>query len=283
MWIFPLVIMAVLGQSAPQAAPPCVNGKCPLVSTCRHGAIVSPMGWYSIWAQDGRTTWVWGRKCPQGRIHYDLPQPALPKPSNLVEVKPAERKPAEAPSPDPALNGVVREQLSHTERFHVPGPEARAAYDDLVREGKKNPTIQDGRLCLTVSGTDAKRAVVMADLENSPALASLTPQLLVQDYLSTDWPVAGVGLYAARGDPEIVIQQKATGKVVARFDGYPGPEPLAKRITEELRHVNPSYNPARDPSGFDALCPLGFTKDHWPAIVVTVAVAGYLLFPRKRA
>ena len=141
-------------------------------------------------------------------------------------------------------------------------------------------------------GSDDERAPVVNDLLSNPAFAALKPTMMVQDYTPNEWPVDPSLGFVTNGKPTIIVQtakgpnDPKGGRVVYRASDYSmGPEALA----EELRKANPNYKPSADPtpqkpapSPASVSCPLGFTRDHWPHILI-VGIGTFLLhrLPRK--
>lgn len=139
---------------------------------------------------------------------------------------------------------------------------------------------------LTVIGSDDMRAQVLNDVANSPALAPMKADLLVQDYKPGEWAVD-----PSLGFREGILVQTAKskddptgGKVIYRAKNYAEGAP---GIAEALRKANPNYQPDKDPTpggskgGSDA-CPLGFTHKDWPTVIcVGIGLLVIFKLPRK--
>lgn len=195
-------------------------------------------------------------------------------------------RPAPSPTPKMVVQNFGIEPGKHEYRddhYTAPSDESRRFV-----AGAKQAEADAGKLHVTVIGTDDERAPVVNDLKTHPAFAGLRDSLLIQDYRPDEWAVdPSLGFRA--GKPAIVVQtargpgDPRGGRVVYRSRDYAmGPAKLA----EAIRKADPNYRPQDDP-GPDgpavnpASCPLGFSRDHWPEIVVAglVLVAFYA---RKR-
>jgi hypothetical protein len=180
------------------------------------------------------------------------------------------------------------------EAFTAPSPEAKA----FVAQARAAQGVE-GKMHVTVIGSDDARAPVVNDLNTHPALAPFRDKLHVQDYKPSEWPV-DPKLGYGDGSPTIIVQQGKVpgdpngGKVLWRAANYAeGPDGLAEglRQADALRKGVPGRDPSQDPGpatgrrkgGSSASgCPFGFDKSHWPFILIVGAFAGaLLLLPRK--
>lgn len=126
-------------------------------------------------------------------------------------------------------------------------------------------------------GSEAKLKEVRMDWD-AGKLAAFRDKAILHCYSPDHWHMSEVG-YKAYADPSIYIVD-ASGKVLHRQDHYDGPDKLASA----LRKTDPGYDPAKDPDlTKPAPGPDGktFPFSNW-LLVGLVAVAGYLLFVRKK-
>jgi hypothetical protein len=72
--------------------------------------------------------------------------------------------------------------------------------------------------------------------------------------------------------------QSPSGKVLYHLVNY-----TPEKAANALRQVNRDFDPEKVP-GLGGGCPLGFTAEHWPAIVgvLAVCVLVYFLVPATR-
>ena len=291
-----LLAAMVAGQN------PCDNGIC--YSPERPYYVIKT---YSI-NHDGRTFDVKGYMV-DGLVKWEPSDPrnaasyAAAKARNATPVVPAvrpERKPIAKPGPtlEPAGDdkeigqvagqapnyGLEPGRMKRTPTYTLPSVEARR----FVQEAKEGSTV--GKLHVTVIGSDDNRAPVVNDLMTHPAFAAIKPTLMIQDYTPDEWPVDPSLGFVTTGKPTILVQEARGagdpkgGKVVYRASDYSmGPEALA----EAIRKASPDYKPSADPGPSTgkptvASCPFGFTRDHWPHIVV-VTIGTFFLhrLPRK--
>jgi hypothetical protein len=145
--------------------------------------------------------------------------------------------------------GVNRDKI-HEEGYSIQGRKVTSDQaHKLLVEGSTPLADDSNKLRLTVIGTAAECARVVADLQSHPALTKLKDRLLVQCYRHGDWAVSPVKLEDG-GTPDIVVQDPpgADGKAKVRLrwhDYGQGPE----RLAEAIRKADPTYNPKADPTG----------------------------------
>ena len=233
---------------------------------------------------------IWQRSDPGNAASYAAAK-------ERVESQP-ERRPTAKPGPPPnGDNKPVRQDIGQTLNFGMepgrmkPKPTYEAGSDEakrFVTEAKEGSS--EGKLHVTVIGTDDARAPVVNDLQNNPAFANLRDTMMIQDYSPDEWPIDPAQGFVTTGTPTILVQTARSqsdpkgGRVVFRASDYSmGPEALA----EAIRKANPDYKPSLDPtpsSGKTPLvsCPFGFTRDHWPHILI-VGICSFLIqrLPRK--
>jgi hypothetical protein len=145
--------------------------------------------------------------------------------------------------------GVNKDKI-HEEGYSIQGRKVTSDQaHKLLVEGSTPLADDSNKLRLTVIGTAAECARVVADLQSNPALAKLKDRLLVQCYRHGDWAVSPVKLEDG-GTPDIVVQDPpgtdGKAKVRLRWHDYgQGPE----RLAEAIRKADPAYNPKADPTG----------------------------------
>lgn len=164
----------------------------------------------------------------------------------------------------------------------------------VQEDAKKSHQSSDGsddkrpKLHVTVIGPDADRQHVMRDLGERqepahPALAPLRGSIHIQEYGPGDWAVDPRLGYQVNGKPTIMVQLPG-GKEVWRAENYnAGPESLAKVIEFERRKADSGYDPKKTPGPGSGLCPLGFTKQDWPVVLIAGVVVVYIYLSPKRA
>jgi hypothetical protein len=182
--------------------------------------------------------------------------------------------------------GVEPDKLGQTEKVTAHSPEAQAFMQSL-----KSRESDGDKLHVKVIGSDEARSRVVEDLKNHPTLSPLKAQLLVQDYDPKNWAIDPSLGFSANGAPTILIQSGKSpsdpkgGKVLWRAENYQsGPEGLATAIVdaqaEALRKSDPVYKPNLDPGPgrgkIGGGCPLGFSKEHWPFIVIVAGVVAFV-------
>lgn len=148
-----------------------------------------------------------------------------------------------------------------------------------------------GWMCVTAIGPQAMLDQFAKDFASAPELADWKGKVKVKAYLPTHWAVAGLGFVA----PAVYFQD-AAGRVLWREDSYPG----AAGIAQDLRRIDPNYDPNKDPgpnSPAPDSEPLAFSTGHLLAglgagvgglgcMAFTLAAIGllvYLLWRRAHA
>jgi hypothetical protein len=268
------------GCPLPRLAPPAAVQVRPYfvigTHSIRHNGLTFQVRGYIKNAATGVVTWEpgdeWNRLSYAAAVSRDAAENADRKSS--------------AREADKALNFGMEPARMKT------GPKTTATSDEarlFVKEARADSPHQS-LLHVTVIGTDDERAPVVHDLMNNPAFASLKPTMLVQDYTREEWPVDPSLGFVTTGKPTIIVQtakgpaDPKGGRVVYRASDYSmGPEALA----DAIRKANPDYKPSVDPGPSTgkpsaSACPLGFTRYHWPVILI-VGVGLVLLnrLPRK--
>lgn len=138
--------------------------------------------------------------------------------------------------------GIDRSRINgRHERFMLNGREISRA-EAIEAIGGAGLVDDSNKLRLTIIGTEAERACVLADL-NGP-LKDMAADYLVQAYSPNDWAVAKAG-FVTTGKPTIYIQQ-ADGVVLHRQDDYADGAAGLRTVFERLRKPDPNYQPAKD-------------------------------------
>jgi hypothetical protein len=140
-------------------------------------------------------------------------------------------------------------------------------------EGKGAGAINDdsAHTRLSCIGTEEQCKQIESDVASNPAFKDLP--FTFQSYRPSDPMVRDIGV--APGSPSIYLQQP-DGKVLARWENYPG----ADAVAGELRKRKPDYDPSKDPqpSKPNPLNPLkGFD---WSSLPVWVYILGGLFLAR---
>jgi hypothetical protein len=180
---------------------------------------------------------------------------------------------------DWATNGVTPHAENKGETYTASTPEAARFVTQAV-EGER-----DGKLHVTIIGSDDERARVVNDIKTDPSFAGLRDTLLVQDYKPGEWPVdPKLGFRA--GKPAIIVQaakgpgERKGGRVVFRCSDY---SIGATGLAEAIRKADPNYRPDKDPtpttpSGGDL--PFGLT-DTQVMLAIAAVVVGFLVYTRR--
>lgn len=153
-------------------------------------------------------------------------------------------------------------------------------------------TEPDKKLCVTVIGTEAECDKVTKDLRDNPAFTGTREFLNVQSYRPNEWAVDPALGFRSDGTPTITIQDSVGRELWRASDYAVGPEGLAKEIAAQLLRLrDANYDPAKTPGPDDDLfgfwrraekCPLGFKKDEWPLLAVTVGIVVVLWYQNKK-
>jgi hypothetical protein len=302
MTLLALVIVAQTcsgpGCSNPSLAPAFIADPAPIVLPAPAPAKAIPAaptvtlpakyGWYEV-TENGRDRKVWGRVGSDDRVYWteqDQPKPqAQPRPQPATR-RPEPEKPI-APFPAPAgsepssTNGVDLSRLnpppSGGEKFRASGSHAEQFARDVqaVKKGEVEASQTDDskKPHLTVIGKDEDRAPVLKDMEPGGPLAWVRDKYLVQDYAPDNWAVQEIGL-SGHGKPDIIVQQHTAGsglkgKVILHRRDYAGG---AEALADELRKINPDYNPNLDPGG-SGPSSSGIKVNQW----VPIGIGGALL------
>lgn len=147
-----------------------------------------------------------------------------------------DREPAVADLP----TGVLPDRLHGCRKYLLNGQEVtRRVVIELLEQGRLADDSKHWRV--TVIGTEAERAPVMADLSAHPALAPWRDKILAKGYPPGHWALRPG--FATGGKPTIYVQSPA-GQVLHRQDDYEGG---AETMAEALRRADPDYRPDRDP------------------------------------
>ena len=128
-------------------------------------------------------------------------------------------------------------------RPHRPLRPLRPKPAPAPKPAPKRPLPDDGAyLRLSVSGDEAMRGRVLADLGSAPELAPWKGRLVVQSYPPGHWHLAGVGLadgITVQAPPD----KDGKGKVLHHQADYSGAVDLAAA----LRRVDPNFDPTKQP------------------------------------
>lgn len=197
--------------------------------------------------------------------------------------------------------GVNRGNVPQREVCRVSGPEGtrevkKAELIQAMSHGKKNPKVtargdidggpdlgalvdQSKMLRVSIEGSEAERAPVLADLKQAPELAPWRDAICVQPYEPDDWALQTSGAPTG-GHPGIIIQAPPAepggpAQVLWRETSYTGPLALAGA----LRQVDPNYDPARDPGPAG-----GGSQDVKPAVLLigAIVIGGLVVIASKK-
>jgi hypothetical protein len=141
--------------------------------------------------------------------------------------------------------GVEADKVGiHGEQYRINGRLAAKKHAiETIEKGDGGQVPDDTKkLRLTIIGTEADQARVLADVNSHAAFASLKDKLLTQDYSPANWALSAG--FVTTGGPTIYLQAP-DGKVLLRQDSYAGADALA----EAIRKADPNYDPTRDPNG----------------------------------
>ncbi len=173
--------------------------------------------------------------CKSGYLCSDECTCAQPKP--IGEVKPIYN------------GGLIQSELNGQRERWLVGEKEVAPTVALEAVGADLPD-WSGRLRVVVIDADeTRRRQVVRDLSAHAALATLTKDAVIQDYVPTHWHLQDlatkVSAFKTDGNPTIYVQAP-DGMVLYRQDGYQGPDHLAHHMAGALRRAKP-YNPDKDP------------------------------------
>jgi len=143
---------------------------------------------------------------------------------------------------DGSLNfGLDKQKIQESEEGpHVLNGKTVSREELLEAIGKPQLPNDAGWLCLTAIGSAAETAPVLADFASSPALATWRDKIKLKAFEPGHWAMQPG--FVTTGHPGIYLEAP-DGKVLYRWDDYPGAEALA----EVLRVKDPNYDPSRDP------------------------------------
>lgn len=226
--------------------------------------------------KDGRTIWVWGWR--DGGDTCWLPSEQATAPPRVPDA--TTERPPTASQPDRpvvvgalpsfATGGVDRTRLASRERYQPRLGEGRRFVEAVQAKSKEVPD-DASRLRLTVIGSDAETAPVLAAIQAPGPLHDATKEMHVQTYRPDSPYVAGLGF--APGSPSIYVQEP-NGKVLHRqadFAGGGEALAVAVRKAEALRKPDPQYDASVDADLRKPASPLGIDLEQaapWAALLV---------------